>query len=203
MKSSSTSSRRSSSTRAPPTTTTQQKQQKQQHFYYCHCPSSSPSTPPPPPPLVFLNDALDTKIEHIGARIAREKAQKNGKTKGEEELEAAAAIAIPAIPVCSETVQHPIFIFDATLRRIVQEMNTNLWADHHHCFTLRRESQFTWTIMGSLCPDYVMITLDGSSAYSFFEVASPLRASARIMWYFSNLDIKTDIENAFRALYVC
>ena len=173
------------------TTTTTTAPQQHQYYYYHHPSSSSPSSPP----LLLFNDAFDTELELIGDRIAREKA--HGRTKQEEEEQ---AVAIPAIPVCSETVQHPIFIFDAALRRIVQEMNMKLWAD---CFTLRRESQFTWTIMGSLHPDYVMITLDGSSAYSFFEVASMLRASARIMWYFSNLDVKTDIENAFRALYVC
>lgn len=135
------------------------------------------------------NDALDTAFEHIGEKIAREIARQQASER---------EVPIPAIPVSAaqSLVSQPVLIFDTALRMIVYEMNRK---NRYYCFSLCKETELVWTVMGSRYPEYIMITLDGS--FSFFEVASIFPTSMSIQWYFSLRDIRLDIENAFKALY--
>lgn len=108
--------------------------------------------------------------------------------------------AIPAIVVQAEAaciIPPPVYHFDAALRQLVWEMNHRLQCE---CMSIQQEKELEWTIMGSLCREFVVFTLDTS--YTSFTVLSLLPFEFEIKWRFSKGDIKTDIENALTALYV-
>ncbi len=86
--------------------------------------------------------------------------------------------------------------FDAALRQMVREMNCRMQLE---CVSVQREKALQWSVMGTVCREYVVLTLDKS--LTSFNVLLLLPYEFELKWFFSQGDIKTDIECALRAVY--
>ena len=123
--------------------------------------------------------------------------------------------AIPAIVVADEEDERPAkkgwrpapvtfedivtiqeYRFDVALRRIIVRQNNHAGFQNA---SLRKESRFEWTIMGTHNCEYIVVTLD--PLYSFFTVSSLLPFESEVVFWFSGMMIDFDIERALSQLY--
>jgi hypothetical protein len=108
--------------------------------------------------------------------------------------EAIPAIVLKDSPASMTTLVHQ---FDSALRQMVREMNCRMQLE---CVSVQREKALQWTVMGTVCREFVVLTLDKS--LTSFNVLLLLPFEFELKWFFSQGDIKDDIECALRAVYV-
>jgi hypothetical protein len=106
--------------------------------------------------------------------------------------------AIPAIVLKDSPAWMATMVldFDSALRQMVREMNDRIQVE---CISVRREKELQWTVMGTVCTEFVVLTLDASC--TCFNVLLLLPFESELKWFFSEGDIKIDIEHALRAVY--
>jgi hypothetical protein len=102
---------------------------------------------------------------------------------------------VPAIVVQDDS-KNTVYLFDSSLSRIVHEMNHRAG---HDAFSVQREKQFEWSVMGSESRDYIMFTLDESLVH--FSVMSLIPVHSEIVWHFTKSGVKYDIGKALHALF--
>jgi hypothetical protein len=100
--------------------------------------------------------------------------------------------AVPAIVLKENTAEH----FDAALREMVREMNCRMELE---CISVQREKATEWTVMGTVCREFVVLTLDKSC--TSFHVLLLLPFEFELVWFFRKGGIKADIEDALRAVW--
>ncbi len=86
--------------------------------------------------------------------------------------------------------------FDVALKRIISRQNNQAGFQNA---SLRKESRFEWTIMGTYNCEYILVKLD--PLYSFFTVSSLLPFESEVVFWFSGMIIDFDIERALSQLY--
>ena len=86
--------------------------------------------------------------------------------------------------------------FDVALRRVIGRQNSRAGVQY---LTLRKESRFEWTIMGTQNCEYILVTLD--PLYAFFTVSSLLPVTAEVVEWFSGAMLDYDIELALSKLF--
>ena len=85
--------------------------------------------------------------------------------------------------------------FDVALRRIIGRQNSHAGFQNG---SLRKESRFEWTIMGTYNCEYILVKLD--PLYSFFTVTSLLPFESEVVFWFTGMIIDFDIERALSQL---
>ena len=100
--------------------------------------------------------------------------------------------AVPAIVLKENNAEH----FDAALREMVREMNCRIELE---CISVQREKATEWTVMGTVCREFVVLTLDKSC--TSFNVLLLLPFEFELKWFFRKGGIKADIEDALRVVW--
>jgi hypothetical protein len=126
-----------------------------------------------------MNDEIDAAFERLGDSMAKQ-----------------SSAAMPAILLSNEILTGNVYVFDLSLKQIVEQMNTSVGFNY---VTVRKEGPFMWTMMGSDFCEFVEIRLD--PCFFFFDLLAHLPFTKTIRWMIYTNNIEHNIKYALKALH--